>query len=235
MGGPYIFTDYSTRICTTTGEEIGIPIDTRHKSYTLNQPLWVGYNRVNRFRKVLQILFYPGRFGSISGAVFLMMKKKGIFDSVETMCLTLKNLKSRAKNYNAIHLYAMYFVKNYVPPTPPLKNLQNNILADFAVLEKGMEVHYPHRRFFSYRWVLIKLLQKYKLITYIQFVKPLLNKTSSKKYNDMFTAIMNASIPAVIRDIPQETEQQLGQPRDDGSRYLELLCEKLHLSVSGLR
>ena len=98
-----------------------------------------------------------------------------------------------------------------------------------------MEVHYPHRRFFSYRWVLIKLLQKYKLITYIQFVKPLLNKTSSKKYNDMFTAIMNASIPAVIRDIPQETEQQLGQPLDDGSRYLELLCEKLHLSVSGLR
>ena len=118
-GHSYITTDYSTDICVNCGLEKLRPIDSRNQHYTLNQPLWVGYSRINRFRKILQILFYPSQYGYIPGQVFLAMKAKDTFNSFEEMYHFFKKIKFKTKNYNALHLYAMYFVKNYCAPHPP--------------------------------------------------------------------------------------------------------------------
>ena len=227
-------TEYSTQICGDCGLEKNIPIETRNTHFTLNQPLWVGYSRVNRFRKILKLLFFPGAHGSVPGKVFLIMKQKGPFDSVSEMCDFLKSLKSRTKNYNAIHLYAKYFVKNYVAPKPPLLNIRQHMLADFSLLERGMSLHFPDRRFFSYRWLLIKLLQKYELFCYVPFVKPLVNKISSKKYDQMFQKIMSANKHVVVLDIPRDSEPQLALPLGDDLLSQALLYASKHLAISDL-
>ena len=226
----YFRSDYSTKICLNCGLEISLPIDSRNNHYTLNQPLWVGYSRINRFRKILKTLFFPSAHGSVPGEIFVVMQRQGKFNTVSEMCNYLKSLKYKTKNYNAIHLYAKYFVKNYSAPTPPLQNIRQNILADFALLESGLEFFYPTRRFFSYRWLLIRLLQKYKLTRYVQYVKPLVNKISSKKYKEMFDKIMTASTRVEIPDILLNSEILPAQQLGDGFEYPASEYSGLHPS-----
>ena len=198
----YTITDYSTRVCMGCGLEQRTGIEAKC-AYTLNQPLWVGYNRVNRFRKILNMLFDPGKYGSIPGKVFLQMKNMEKFDNVPDMCKALKILKSKAKNYNAVHLYAKYFLKQYTSVTPPLTKVRNDIIGDFAIIEKGMKAIFPKKRFFSYRWLLIRLLKKHKLSTFVTFVKPLVSKAASARYSKMFDQIMIAStIVAIPGSLP---------------------------------
>ena len=227
-------TDYSTHVCTSCGLERRRPIDMRSVEYSLNQPLWEGYSRVNRFRKILKMLFFPKQWAHVPGPVFIQMKQQGKFPTVKEMCTKLKNVKARTKNYNAIHLYAIYFVENYTPMKPPLHNVQQNILADFSLLERGMLLLYPKKRFFSYRWVLIRLLEKYKLNQYIQFVKPLVSKTSSKKYEIMFDEIMIASKRVLVRDTPRDSEIQPELQQGGGSESQAFECGALRLSKSDL-
>jgi len=213
----HICTDYNTNICIKCGLEEKTPIETSVKMYTLNQPLWIGYSRVNRFRKILKTLFFPRECGKISGDVFLKMKAHGKFENVENMRNYLKTLTAKSKNYNAMHLYAIYFVKNYVNLEPPLLNMRDNLIADFSLLETGMTHMFPLKRFFSYRWVLIKLLKKYELWMYVPFVKPLVNKNSSKKYEYMFHNIMTVNTPEQAPESPQVIERPLVQLQDGDS------------------
>ena len=228
-------TDYSTNVCTSCGLERRRPIDMRSVEYSLNQPLWEGYSRVNRFRKIIKMLFFPKQWGHVPGPVFIQMQRMGKFPTVKEMCNKLKNVKARTKNYNAIHLYAIYFVKGYTPMKPPLPNIQQNILADFSLLERGMIFLYPKKRFFSYRWVLTRLLMKYKLHRYIQFVKPLVSKTSSKKYKTMFDEIMIASTRVLVRGTPPDSGKQPGPQRGGGSESQASGCDALRLLKFGLR
>ena len=227
----YFSSDYSTKIMNC-GLEKSVAIDCRNKHYTLNQPLWVGYSRINRFRKILKILFFPNVYGYIPGEIFVVMKKKGKFNSVASMCNFLKCQKFKTKNYNAIHLYAICFVKNYSVPQPPLQYIRQHILADFAILESGLDFFYPKRRFFSYRWLLIRLLQKYELTRYIQYVKPLVNKVSAKKYEDMFEHIMTVNKRVVTPDILLNSEKQPVLQRGDDSEFPAPEYYGLHLSRS---
>ena len=227
-------TDYSTQICTSCGLERRTPIDMRSVEYSLNQPLWEGYSRVNRFRKILKMLFFPKQWAHVPGPVFIQMKEMGKFSTVKAMCNKLKYVKARTKNYNAIHLYAIYFVKDYIPMKPPLPNVRQEILADFSLLERGMIVLYPMKRFFSYRWVLTRLLYKYKLDRYIQFVKPLVSKTSSKKYRTMFDEIMTASKRVLVRGTPRDSGKQPEPQQGGGSESQAFGCDVLRLLKFGL-
>jgi len=228
-------TDYNTHICMNCGLEKTIPIVSRPLPYTLNQPLWVGYSRVNRFRKINKQLFYPTSYGHIAGEIFVQMKKAGKFDTTEIMVNYLKTLISKSKNYNALHLYAVNFVKDYTPLEPPMKYIQEGILADFALLEMGMHITFPGKRFFSYRWVLIKLLKIYRLFQYVPFVKPLVNKNSSHKYENMFNSIMTVNKHEKVQESPPVIETQLVQLPDDDSESQALGYALLRLLKSDPR
>jgi len=210
-----IYSDYNTAICTDCGIETATSIEPATSFYTVNQPLWVGYNRVNRFRKILNMLFYPKKYAIISGEIFLKMKVFKKFDSVSSMSFALKSLTSKSKNYNSLHLYAIHFVDNFISPSPPMPYILNNMLADFVILEKGKDVNFQSSRFFSYRWVIIKMLKKYRLDEFIPLVKPLINKTSSLKYERMFKKIMTEGKLLQVQDIPPGSERQLVRQRGD--------------------
>ena len=229
----YFRSDYSTKICMNCGLEKRTPIDCRNNHYTLNQPLWVGYSRINRFRKILKTLFFPSQ-GSIPGEIFVVMQRPGKFNTVGDMCNFLKSQKYKTKNYNALHLYAKYFVKDYSAPNPPLRSIRQHILADFALLESGLAFFYPTKRFFSYRWLLIRLLLKYELTRYVQYVKPLVNKASAKKYEDMFNKIMTVDRRVVIPDILPNFGKQPVQQLGDGCEFPASECAGLRLSKSDL-
>jgi len=210
-----IYSEYNTSICTNCGIETTTSIEPSTLFYTVNQPLWVGYNRVNRFRKILNMLFHPKFFAVISGEIFLKMKEFKQFDTVSSMIACLKSLNSKSKNYNSLHLYAIHFVENFSSPSPPMTYIIHNMLADFVILEKGLHVHFKNSRFFSYRWLIIKMLLKYSLEVFIPLVKPLINKTSSMKYERMYKKIMTEDKHLLVQDIQKGSEKRL-VPQLDG-------------------
>jgi hypothetical protein len=128
----------------------------------------------------------------------------------------LRKVNTTTKNYNNLHLYAICYLQGYTPPKLPPVNIQHDLVGDFVILEKGLGCLYPTRRFFSYRWVLTQLLHKYKLLQYIQFVKPLVNQKSNKRYSVMYKEISKtASTPLAIRDVPRTIAKRLSLFPDD--------------------
>ena len=209
-------TDYNTSICAECGLETRRPINPV-KRFTNNQPLWVGYSRSSRFQKLLNSLFHPLIWGSIPGKCRIHLDKaKTKYESVEALMKALRKVNTTTKNYNNLHLYAILYLQGYTRPTPPPVKIQHDLVGDFVILEKGLASLYPTRRFFSYRWVLTQLLHKYKLTQYIQFVKPLVNQKSNKRYSLMFKEIFKTACkPLVVRDVPQTTAKRPSLFPDD--------------------
>ena len=229
-------TDYNTSICAECGLEKRLAINPV-KKFTSNQPLWVGYSRSSRFQKLLNSLFYPLIWGSIPGKCRLHLDNaKTKYESVEDLMKALRKVNTTTKNYNNLHLYAILYLQGYNPPTPPPVKIQHDMVGDFVILEKGLCCLYPTRRFFSYRWVLTQLLHKYKLTEYIQFVKPLVNQKSNKRYSVMFKEIFKtAGTPLAIRDVPQTTAKSLSLFPDDDCLSQLFSCASRHLAKSDPR
>ena len=114
--------------CTTVCLECGITfpkyITPDVKKYTEKQPLWVGYNKSNRFRNMLLALFRPLTHSTIPGKMILHLQKFPKFESVEAIFECMKTaVCCRDKKYNSMHLYAVMFCKNYkILHPPPSKN-----------------------------------------------------------------------------------------------------------------
>ena len=152
----YLISDY-TRVCSRCGkEESRITVS---PTYNDSIPLWVGYSRSHRFRKILNKLFFPEKFGALNGEIHYRLSKKGPFKSIKLLINALKQLQSKDKNYNSLHLYCLYFLENCPSPRKPNAKIINDIIGD---LEHLLTDLYPNRRFFSYRW--------YSVATKIWFV-----------------------------------------------------------------
>lgn len=205
---------YHTLICRECGhEKMGHLCNV--VSYTEAQPLFVGYSRKARFRLILLSLFHP-RYSKIcretSDHIGTCKPK-----TMEELVKCMQNTKSKAKNYNSLHLYASIHLENYTCEIIPSKCDIEGILCDFTNIERSHVKCYPKNRFFSYRWLLGKLLQKNGFGQFIKYVKPLKNKKSIQKYEDMYSKIMNLYNDAGGRDTVLENVQSIAGPQDDVS------------------
>ena len=109
-----------TEVCTECGISFPSFITTDIKKYTENQPLWVGYNKSNRFRNMIMALFKPLTHSTIPGKMIIHLQKFPKFESVGAIFECMKTAGCcRDKKYNSMHLYAAMFCKNYKLLTPP--------------------------------------------------------------------------------------------------------------------
>ena len=169
-----------TNVCLECGIAFPSFLSTDVKKFTENQPLWVGYNKSNRFRNMVLGLFKPLTHSSIPGKMIQHLQKYPKFESVREIFECMKTaVCCRDKKYNSMHLYAVMFCKNYKLLSCPLPKTISDLIGDFIVLEAGHSLAFANKRFFSYRWILNRLLKKYKLFSFVKYVKKLKNKSSS--------------------------------------------------------
>ncbi len=232
----FFCSEYNTEICVDCGIERNVPIEPRGV-YSNLCPLFVGYSRVNRFRKLLLLVFHPRRYGTMSGQCVVELEKNRPYDSMADVLSTLQAVKCTGKNYNNLHMYAIRFLKNYsVPKITPNNKQLGDIVGKFSLIENRLSSIYPEKRFFSYRWVLTKLLLEFKWNEFIQYVKPIANVKSNVRYDNLYKELETncANMPDTIRDVARKIVGSPEQPVDDvfGSPiYLQYALK--HLSKFG--
>ena len=123
------------------------------------------------------------------------------------------------------------FVKITKYFTPPLPKIISDLVGDFIVLEAAHKQAFPNKRFFSYRWILNRLLKKYKLFSWVKYVKKLKNTSSCKRYTKMFDTIMSSDMLVPIQDTVPVIEKPLGR-RQDGD-FQSLYPESFGSNLSG--
>ncbi len=226
----YLETEYNTQVCTECGLEQSVPLSNKCGGYTLCQPLYVGYSRSSRFRKLLQQLFYPRTHGVISSECLSLLKKEEI-KTTQQLLKIIQQLDCGGKNYNNLHMYAVYCVDDYIEPRRVFAKKMNDLLGDFRKVEYILSTHYPNKRFFSYRWILVILLRKHALEEYVQYVKPLVNKRSNKRYDMMYeevTKILDkpCKAPGALQDF--EAQQKRSTGGVFGCRFFRRYVSKCH-------
>ena len=148
---------------------------------------------------MVQSLLRPLTHSSTSSEVDSFLWEK-TFDSVDRLLDAIKASTSKQKRYNSTHLYAIKYLVEYKTIRSPLKIVVNDMVADFKQLENGYNDFYGDTRFFSYRWVLRKLLKRNHLESYLKFVKPLKNKPSIARYTAMYDRIMTGGTRGATLD-----------------------------------
>ncbi len=177
--------------------------------YSENVPLWIGYSRVGRFKKILNKLLFPERYATIPSRIHYELLQKGVkFDTIAGLINAIKQYKMTNKEYNGLHLYCKLFLRDCPDVSPtPMPCIIESMCGDVNIIERRLMCVDPDARFFSYRWLLGKLLNKYKLTRYIQFVKPIVTPKTCKKYETLYNTIMNCNTQLVTEGILQKIVQ----------------------------
>ena len=201
--------------------------------YTSCQPLWIGYNRSNRFRKMVLALCKPLIHSKIPGKMYLHLQKYSKCENMDELYVNMKSAICSDKGYNGMHLYAIKYLKKYSPLRSPSKKVIRDLVSDFVLVERGHKLHFSEKHFFSYRWILIALLKYNRLFAWVDYVKPLKNKSSNRRYQKMFDFIMTANMRVPIRDTVAGIGKPLGQQRDGGSQSRSQMSFGLNHEESG--
>ncbi len=176
--------------------------------YSENAPLWIGYSRVGRFRKILNKLLFPERYASIPSRIhYELLQEREKYETISDLIGAIKQFKMTNKEYNCLHLYSMLFLKDCPKLTPPMPNIIESMCGDVNIIERRLMYKDPAQRFFSYRWLLGKLLKKYNLHQYIPFVKPIVTPKTCIKYETLYDNIMNCNKLLVTPGTPQTTSR----------------------------
>ena len=233
----YFETEYCTIVCHTCG------VETRNylkptEGYTENVPLDPGYSRHHRMRILLKQLFNPQYYGTPNSEVSAHAIKHGPFEDGAELLQWLSRLQVKHKQYQNAHYYFAIACPNYVFPKPPNVEKVLGIERAFHTLEQRFVSRtHSYKSFFSYNWLLRKLLSGAELDYYLQFVKRIKCKKRKKTYETMWDFFKTEDNAAAIEDVSRKTQKQpaalqanVGKPRREPLSPLDLLIE-IHQSM----
>jgi hypothetical protein len=187
-------TERHTKLCTECGIEIrhSFAITPIHVSYNAchHQPFAEGYNRKKRFHNMLLNII----FGGCSTADENMIKHLERFNHYVTEACLLKQMKKsklRDKRYTSLHLFSKLFLPSYRKPVMP----SNWNAVDRSIVRLFLEIELVHHRiyskpFFSYVWLLQKILICHGLEQFCRYIKQLKCPRRVKLYEEDFSGIM---------------------------------------------
>lgn len=187
----HIETDYGSFICPECGLETKTGLAT-YDRYTTNSPLHVGYYRVCRVKNILDQLFQPqlNCYPSSEVLYHIYKSKLKVTNGVELLSW-LGKLPLKNKKYNASHYYFMFANRNYKMPQPPTREIYHKILRDFYNVESIYRIQKRcSTSFFSYNWLIRKLLKNNDQFYYAQFLKPIKCKHRRAQYQKMYDDII---------------------------------------------
>jgi len=187
-------TDYHTLLCLQCGLEsqTAFEMNPIHVSYNCchHQPFAVGYNRQKRFRTMLINVV----FGTCNSADENMLKYLAQFQNYVDESSLLKQMKKsnlRDKRYTSLHLFSRLFLPSYKKPVIPC----NWDVVEKSIMRMFSEIELVHRKmfskpFFSYVWLLQKIIIYHGLCMYSKYIKKLKCPNRVKAYDNDFTQIM---------------------------------------------
>ena len=180
-----VSTDYNTIVCQFCGLERRVPLVP--KSVPLSgAPLGItNYSRYKRFVNYVNCIFTPRMATHPPGKVLFLLSETAPYQSPHEIIIRLKALKTRNKSYQHLHMYCLKYQKNYDPPQKPSNIVRHAIIRTFNFIE-DLFIHRGMKSFFSYPWLLIKLLTMYGLNQYVQFAKNIGCKKRKQKYTTMW-------------------------------------------------
>ena len=196
----FVESNYGSVICSLCGVELkrGLP---PYDRYTSNSPLTIGYSRELRVKNMLNQLFQPTLYCYPSSEVLYLIyiRQSGFMNGCELLAW-LGKLVVKNKKYNASHYYFLFANRDVVAPPCPPETIYRKILSDFHQLENLFHIQGRQKTsFFSYNWLIRKLLQKNQLHYYVQFIKAIKCKHRSGQYQKMYNELIKTlSIPPTV-------------------------------------
>ena len=190
-------TDYCTRVCKDCGWETRVGLCTSDQ-YTTNCPLVVGYSRHTRVKSILEQLFEPFLYGNpCQEIVYIIKRDKLTFADGNELQKWLNDQPIKNKKYTCCHYYFAIANSSYQVPPPPSSDKFRQVLREFHHLETQFNfTKHSYRSFFSYNWLLRKLLTNCKLEHYVQFIKPIKCSGRRRVYSRMFSTFLQSLVPS---------------------------------------
>ena len=201
-----------SHICTKCGSEIPFvspQIQTFHEQprcAIVSSP----YSRKQRFiillRKILGVDSGPGHRDS----VWCVLANSAPFKNTEEIISCLKHSGLRSKHYTSLHIFAKLHVANYTAPVCRLSpyDIEHKMDLLFDEVEFMWCRFQSHESFFSYAWLLEKLLKHINVFhSYSQYLKVLVCPHRRQKYHKRWQAItklLPIGSPLARYDMPPE-------------------------------
>lgn len=237
----HFLSDYHTQICRLCGIEIKLSITPQYE-YGQQSPLCVGYSRVARFRTILDQLFNPLLHGSPNHKVLaaLNQQPKKRLKNGHDLLQFINKLQIPDKRYQLAHYYFAWYNRKYTVPPKPHVNILGDMERLFFRLEGSfnMSTKYRERSFFSYNWLLQRMLTIFKLDHYKQFVKNVKCSKRQARYNTMFSELMRSYSDVTVTGVSKGSQKSLDGPPDDDYEstnflrsYSAGLLAKIHQST----
>jgi hypothetical protein len=152
------------------------------------------------------------------------------FNNGQQLLKWLARLPIANKNYQCVHYYYIFVTKPNVFPKPPSIDTINKIERDFIKMENDYEDSgKDFRSFFSYNWILRKLILKHNLDYFLQFIKPIKCKRRLQKYTEMYNEVTKLDNVVVTQESSKNCQILPVSPLDD-----EIECSQILQSFSNL-
>ena len=199
-----------SRICTRCGAEV--PYVTPQIQTFQEHPrcsiVASPYSRKQRFvvllRKVLGVDVGPGLRDKVWG----VLANSAPFQDTEDIVSCLKHSNLRSKHYTSLHAFAKLHIPSYAAPTCRLApfEIENLLERLFSDIEFMWCRHQSSDSFFSYAWLLEKLLRHIDVFdTYSPYLKVLVCPHRREKYERRWkeiTKLLPKDSPLYRSDTP---------------------------------
>ena len=179
-----------TLICTNCGhvEDALVNRDYHSCRDALHQCV---YSRSKRFENLLDSVLYPV-FSNKDTQMYKLLETK-TFGTVANLIDFMRTTKLLDKRFNSIHLFAKLTVDQYeLLPPPPLK-YKKRLMGLFD--EILCRYNSTNTQFFSYPWLLKKLLVLTKHSQYSPFIKEIRCKKRRQKYECLLHNLFTGACP----------------------------------------
>ena len=144
----------------------------------------------------------------------------------------LNKLAIPDKRYQLAHYYYAWYNRNYIVPPKPHGIVLRKLESMFFQLEtKFHRSTYGKNSWFSYNWLLQRLLSLNNLDHDKQFVKCVKCRKRNQRYSDMYDLLTSAGNGEANPDALQECRKPLDESLDGVNRsphYLDLLAFLSH-------
>ena len=189
--------DGPTKICTTCGgvEDALVNRDYHSCRDALQQCV---YSRSKRFENLLDSVLYPV-FSNKDTQMYKLLEQKR-FATVPDLVAFMRATSLLDKRFNSIHTFTTLVVDDYTALPPPSLEYKRRVLRLFD--EILCRYRSSHSQFFSYPWLLNKLLTLTGRTEYSPFIKKIRCKKRREKYEtllqDLFIGASNRYIVPTI-------------------------------------
>ena len=184
--------DYYTTICTDCGLEKQGPIYPSRSDVGSNAPLTLSfYSRYKRFQTHLDCVINPQHATFPKPITIARLLPFAPFASVGELLKTLKRIP-HPKTYVHLHYYCVRFLKDYKPPALMNTFARYDLLSLFARVETEFKRKTPaDTAFFSYPWLLTKLLTRFGCERFTPFIKNISCRKRAAKYEAMWQTLFS--------------------------------------------